>query len=143
MLALATRVAAAVRTAAPDVLKRVSARIGSSPKVDSILNTVKNNIPLLAYAGFELFGGADSDVRQILEHPDAIAVRDALIRNVDYASTVSDSDITSYDDEFALIEEASLMLGGRDKLIMLRNALALPSEIYRKQAEIVAMGYRR
>lgn len=123
MLQLIALIGQAVARAGAPTLARIAARTGSAANPAAIMASIKGNPAMAVLVAVELWGAGSDIVGEIAkESHDAAQALAAIGYKPDAGDETSDN-ISRYEDEFAVLERASDILGGFDNFIAVRNAL--------------------
>jgi len=134
LLALAGPKLAKLATASPQVLSRIAARISIPAGKDlakRIGSAALKNKLALAYTLYELYGVGDDLLKSMTDEDPEIA---QAVSRIDYKSDTDPEDRikqgSSLDDEYDVILSAVNVVGSFDRLVALRAAIGIPSNVY-------------
>lgn len=125
----------------PAQLSAVSKRIGKTVTSPAELaRLAKENPMTAAMIVYEVYGVSHPLVAELLEADPSLEHVFMMSDPIDsVAESTSVNDITKFTDEFAAITRASRQLGGFERFMTLRRALAMPDDVVELYVQFKAM----
>lgn len=138
----------AIAKSTPEVVSRVAKRLNlaaAEATPSKIIAAAKANKLSAALVMYEMYGiGDDLLTKMMAEDPSIKAAIEAIGGSLDHnTSKLSDgtlSELVQNDDELEIISKAAGIMGSLDRLIALRQALAIPSTTYALYRHTRAVG---
>lgn len=125
----------ALRKATPSAIAKISSIIKSAPTTDAIIAAIKANPVTATLVGLELFGAAsdffkyitdqEPEMEKLLQRATPAAVSFQQDKDSDSSRKDFLEQLRKYRNELELIASASAVLGSRERLLVVRNAVKL------------------
>lgn len=124
MYQLIQLIGGAVARASGPTLSRIGARIGAAANPSAIMAAIKGNPVTAGLVATELWGAASDIVAEIAAtSPEVSEALSAVGYKPDAGDGAVRDNLSRYEDEFTILEQASDILGGFSNFITVRNAL--------------------
>lgn len=128
-------------SAAPAVIEGVARRIGSPGATAArILELAKNNKLVTFAVLYEMYGAADDLVKKFLKSDESLrSIVGLFDQQPDEPDVEASHKNDKMEDEFEIISDAVRQVGGLDRLLVLRRAMALSGptyELYQRRAQL-------